>query len=245
MAHGAHALVVVLLLDDLRQLLLDVGLDELDDHVDVQLLVHDGEASVVFIACLNECREEYLLHLLVVKVRNGKRAQLLNNGALALAEQRLILLVMQAEVPNQQNCLMQELFTVLLVLCLRAHCVVQNVVEQVVELLLDLEVAQNLLGEAVVHAEDVIDDLEGGDGETQNCLRQDLLLADVRALRGLERLVSRQEDRGYHLDHSEELCVLDHEEDVLCYLIRLLIDGPVDRVHGDKAGQRLQEVGTL
>ena len=55
---------------------------------------------------------------------------------------------------------MQQLFAVLLFFPCRLHGVIQDVVDQVVELLLDLEVAHDLLGEAVVHAEDMINNLD-------------------------------------------------------------------------------------
>ena len=67
---------------------------------------------------------------------------------------------MKAEVPDHQNGFMQQLFAVLLFFPCRLHGVIQDVVDQVVELLLDLEVAHDLLGEAVVHAEDMINNLD-------------------------------------------------------------------------------------
>ncbi len=52
--HAAHAHVVVLLLDNPRQLLLNTGLYEVDHHLDAYLLVHDGEYTVIFIRSLDK-----------------------------------------------------------------------------------------------------------------------------------------------------------------------------------------------
>jgi len=106
-----------------------------------------------------------------------------------------------------------------------------------IQLLLILKVTQYLLCEAVVHPEHVIDDLDGCDREAQNCLREQLVLVEGRMLRGgLEELVAREQDSSDHVHDTEELRVLDHEEDVLCDLVCLLVDRPVDGIHGDKRG---------
>jgi hypothetical protein len=51
--HAAHALIIIFLLDDSWKLFLDVDLNEVDEHLDVDFLVHDREASVILVARLN------------------------------------------------------------------------------------------------------------------------------------------------------------------------------------------------
>lgn len=74
MTHAAHALVVIFFLDDARELLLDVDGEEVDEHINADLLVHDRETSLVFVAGLNQRWEEDLLQLLVMEVSNGEGA---------------------------------------------------------------------------------------------------------------------------------------------------------------------------
>ena len=68
MTHAAHALIVVLLLHNLRQFLLDVCRDEAHDHFNADVLVHDRQTPLILVARLNQGREEDLLQLLVVEV---------------------------------------------------------------------------------------------------------------------------------------------------------------------------------
>jgi len=96
-------------------------------------------------------------------------------------------------------------------------------------MLLDLDVAYNLLSESVIHSEYVIQYLDRRDRKAYDRLRQHLLLS-ASTLRELERLVPRKQDGRYHLRNAEELRVLHNEEDVLAYLLALLIDRPAHRV---------------
>lgn len=82
----------------------------------------------------------------------------MNNGVLSATKECLIFLIVHAEVSNEQNGLMEQFLAVLLVQgCL--HRVEKNVIEEVIELLLNLILTHNLLCEAVVHAENMVDDL--------------------------------------------------------------------------------------
>ena len=74
MTHTAHALVVIFFLDDAREFLLAIDGEEIDEHFNADLLVHDRETSLVFVAGLDQCWEEDLLQLLVMEVSNGEGA---------------------------------------------------------------------------------------------------------------------------------------------------------------------------
>ena len=78
---------------------------------------------------------------------------------LTSAKEHLVLLVVEAEVSNEEDGLMQELFAVLLI-GRGLHRVEEDVVEQVVQLLLHLIFTHDLLGKSIVHAEDVIYNLD-------------------------------------------------------------------------------------
>ena len=114
MAHATHTLVIILFFNDARELLLNVNLYEVDDHINANLLVHYGQAPIVLVASCNQSREENLLEALVVEVSYRQGAQLLNNGTFTLTKQRLILFVIQTEVAYQENGLMEELLRVFL-----------------------------------------------------------------------------------------------------------------------------------
>ena len=65
----------------------------------------------------------------------------MDDRALSFAQKRLVLLIVQTEVPDEQYGLVKELLAVFLLvrgLC----CVEEDVVKEVVQLLLDLEVTQ-------------------------------------------------------------------------------------------------------
>ncbi len=81
---------------------------------------------------------------------------------------------MHAEISNEKNSLMQKLFAILMVRG-SFHRVEQDVVKEVIKLLLNLILTHDLLCESIVHAEHMIYNLYGGNGEAQNGLREDLV----------------------------------------------------------------------
>lgn len=106
-AHAAQTLVVILLFHDARELFFDTRLDEVHYHVNADLLVHDGETALVLVARCDERWEQNLLEPLVMEVGNGQAAKLLNDRALTLAKECLVLFIVQAEVADQEHCLMK------------------------------------------------------------------------------------------------------------------------------------------
>lgn len=93
-----------------------------------------------------------------MEVCDRKSTESLDYGILSATEQCLILLIVETEVANHHNGLMEEFFAVLLLVrCF--HCIVEDVVEEVIKLLLGLKIAQDLLSESVVHAEYVVNNL--------------------------------------------------------------------------------------
>lgn len=91
-----------------------------------------------------------------------------------------------------------------------------------------------MLAEAIIHTEDVVDDLDRGYGETDDSLREHLLFVVLGKLRRLERLVPCKEDCGDHLHNTKELSVLYHKEDMIANLLSLLIDWPCHSIHRDE-----------
>ena len=70
-------------------------------------------------------------------------------------------------------------------------------------------------------------------------------LGGLGALRWLEVLISREQDSRDHGHNTEELCVLDYEENMVSDLVSLFIHRSVDCVHRDYACKCFQEVCTL
>lgn len=90
------------------------------------------------------------------------------------------------------------------------------------------------MAEAIIHSEDIVDDLNRGNGEADDGLRKHLLIVVLGQLGGLERLVPSKEDGGNHLHNAEELGVLDNKEDMIANLLSLLIDRPSHSIHRDE-----------
>lgn len=70
-------------------------------------------------------------------------------------------------------------------------------------------------------------------------------MGSLGALGRLEVLISRKQDSCDHGYYTEELCVLDHKENMVSDLVCLFIHRSVDCVHRDYACKCFQEVGTL
>ncbi len=84
--HTAHTLVIVFFLYDSWKLFFDIHVDKVNQHLDLDFLVHNGKAAVIFVTSLNESWKENLFHFLVMEICDGETTKFLNDGTLALAQ---------------------------------------------------------------------------------------------------------------------------------------------------------------
>jgi hypothetical protein len=70
-------------LDDLGELFLNVGLEILDNCVEVDLLVDDSQGALVLESRTNQGREQDIFEALIEEVRKGQIAKLLYNAVLS------------------------------------------------------------------------------------------------------------------------------------------------------------------
>ena len=102
-----------------------------------------------------------------------------------------------------------------------------------IELLLDLILTHDLLGKAVVHSEDMVDNLYGSNGETQNSLGKNFVR--LGTVGRLERLVSSEKYRSNHLSYTKDFGMLNHKKDMFTYLLTFFVDRPIGSIHGYQA----------
>ena len=105
--------VLLLLFDDLGQLLLDVGLNVLDQELrHIHFLVHNGHTTFIQVADRDKGGKQDFLELLVHEIREGQIAQLLKDGVLAAVECLLVGLIQEAKVSDEDESFVQELLDV-------------------------------------------------------------------------------------------------------------------------------------
>lgn len=241
-AQRTYRLVVKLFLHDARQLLFHVVLQEFHQGRETDLLVHDGHTPIRLVARHNQSGEQNFLELLVGEVGEGEVAKLLHDGVFTSAEHCLSSLVHEAEVPDEQECLVEQLLGVfvLLVVLMGVH---QQVVHEVVEVVQEERVfKQDLLHKCNVHAHNIVENLHADDCQAQESLGDgfgNILLCFETVDRGLELFTVRQKKGGNHADNSKELCILHHEQIVLAKLIVSLVCRSVPCVSGDDGGECL------
>lgn len=102
-----------------------------------------------------------------------------------------------------------------------------------IELLLDLILTHDLLGKAVVHSEDMVDNLYGSNGETQNSLGKNFVR--LGTVSRLEWLVSREKYRSNHLSDTKDFGMLNHKKDMFTYFLTFFVDRPIESIHGYQA----------
>jgi len=147
--------MIILFFYDFREFFFEVSLEVVNNEVDADLLVHHSQASIALVARLDQCRKKYFLEFFVAKVGERQVAELLKDGVLSLTKHLLILFIEERKVSYEEDCFMEELLAVFLLVG-AFYSIDEEVVEEVVELFLVFEVVQHLLRKPVVHPEDIV-----------------------------------------------------------------------------------------
>jgi len=156
LAKGRDGLIVKFFFHDARQLFFHVILQEFNEWIKTDFLVHDRHAALRLIAGHDQCWKEDLFELLITEIWKRQIAQLLQDGILSSLQNLLGLFVEQAIVANEHECLVQELFRVF-VSVIVFMCVYKQIVQQVEELVLQHFVFEKeLLHEMDVHANGIV-----------------------------------------------------------------------------------------
>lgn len=248
LSQRANRLLVKFFLHDSRELLLHVVLQKFDQRVKADFLVHDCHASLWFVAGHDKSREQDLLQFLVTEVRKWQIAQFLHDCVLATLQKLLRLLVEEAEVSDEHESLMKQLpgVFILVIVLMGVHQQVVHQMEHMIKQNFVLD--EELLHKFDVHADDVVQHLDGYYWQAQECLRHYfrgiLVLFEAVAWR-LELLGVRQEEGGDHVDDPKRFCIFHHEQVVLAQFVVSLVGGSVACVARNDGCERLEESDAL